>query len=229
MPTEGAPTLETTPRVAAEDAREYALHGLALACAAGGMAHQVRNPLNAMALQLALLSDKIGTHRDLFDACAGNLARLQDQIGRVDDVVRRFVEAADPAGSSGLDAGRMVAESAALFGPEARRRHGAIEVRVAAPGLRARGDGARAARLWVGLVWRALEEAGEAGEVRLSALADGAEVVLSLEHPRAAPGRAPAWIAEAAAAAARALGGSLEETVADGIARVALRLPAEVR
>lgn len=229
MTTGAAATREPTARVPAEDPREYALHGLAMACAAGGMAHQVRNPLNAMALQLALLSEKIGTHREVLDACAGNLARLQDQIGRVDEVVRRFVEAAEPTGGSGLDAGRLAEDAAALFGPEARRRHGAIEVRVEAAGLRARGDGARAGRLWLGLVWRALEEAGEGGEVRLSAASEGAEVVLSLEHPRASPRRAPAWIAEAAAASARALGGKLEETVAGGVAHVALRLPAEAR
>lgn len=220
MPPDGASSAP------AEDAGEYAMLGLALACAAGGMAHEVRNPLNAMALQIALLSEKIGAHRELSEACAGSLARLQDQIGRIDAVVRRFAAAADPGGGSGLDAGRLVAESAALFEHEARRRHCAIEARAEAAGLRL-GGGARAGRLWMGLVWRALEEAGEAGRLRLSAAAEGAEVVLAAEFSRRQPNLTPAWIAEAAAGAARALGGRLEETSADGVARLALRLPAE--
>jgi signal transduction histidine kinase len=229
MATEGATTLEPVAGAASADAREHAMHGLALACAAGGMAHQVRNPLNAMALQLALLTEKLGAHPELFRACSPNLAKLQDQIGRVDDVVRRYLEAADPVGGGGFDAGRMVAEAAALFDHEAGRRHGSLEARVASPGLRALGDGARAGRVWLGLVWRALEEAGEGGAVRLSAAAEGAEVVLALEHGRAARDRALAWIGEAAAEVARALGGSLEETTREGLARVALRLPAEGR
>ena len=38
-----------------------------------------------------------------------------------------------------------------------------------------------------------------------------------------------AWIGEAAAEAARSLGGRLEETVREGTVRAALRLPAEGR
>jgi signal transduction histidine kinase len=226
MATEGP----TTPQTAsAAEAWEYAMHGLALACAAGGMAHQVRNPLNAMALQLALLSEKLGAQPEVLDACTGNLTKLQDQIGRVDDVVRRFVDAADPAPAGAVDAGRLATEAAALFGHEAHRRHGSLEARVTSPGLRARGDAPRVARLWMGLVWRALEESGEEAAVRLSASAAGHDVVLSLEHARPEPRGSLGWIAEAAAAAAREMGGSLEETVEGGVARVALRLPAEAR
>jgi signal transduction histidine kinase len=228
METVGETTLEPTASGAAE-AREHAMHGLALACAAGGMVHQVRNPLNAMALQLALLAEKLGGFPEVMEACAGNLGKLQDQIGRIDEAVRRYADAAEPAGGGAFDAGRLAAEAAALFAHEARRRHGSLEARVAASGLRARGDAARVARLWLGLVWRALEEAGEAGAVRLSAAAEGGEVALGLAYARAAPERAPAWMGEAAAAAARDLGGRLDETEAAGTARIWLRFPAEAR
>jgi hypothetical protein len=212
----------------ADDLGEYALQALAMSCAAGGMAHQVKNPLNAMALQIALVAEKLGASPELSTACAGHLAKLRDQIGRVDDAVRGYLEVADPSGGGAADAGRMVTVAAALFGHEARRRHVGLE---AVPGaaLWARCDPARAQRLWSGLVWRALAETPEGGAVRLSAWLDGAEVVLAVERTAAGGAPAPAWVSGAAAAAAAALGGRLVESTSAGTARVALCLPGGAR
>jgi len=212
----------------ADDLRMYALQALALSCAAGGMAHQVKNPLNAMALQIALVAEKLGASPELASACAGHLAKLRDQIGRVDDAVRVYLEAADPTGAAGSDAGRMVSGAAALFGHEARRRRVGLEA-ASGPSLRVRCDPARAQRLWSGLVWRALAEAPEGGVVRLRAAAEGTEVVMAVERTAAGGERAAGWVSEVAAAAAAALGGRLEETQGSGMARAQLRLPGEAR
>jgi len=212
----------------ADDLGEYALQAMALSCAAGGMAHQVKNPLNAMALQIALVAEKLGASPELATACAGHLAKLRDQIGRVDDAVRGYLEVADPSGGGSADVGRMVTVAAALFGHEARRRHVGLET-VPGVALWARCEPARAQRLWSGLVWRALAETPEGGALRLSAAVDGAEVVLVLERTAAGGEPAPAWVSGAAAAAAAALGGRLVESTAAGTAVVSLRLPGEAR
>lgn len=211
------------------DLRELAMHGIGLAAAAGGVAHQVRNPLNAIVLQLALLADKIAAHRELADACAPHLSKLREQVARVDEVVRRIVDAADPAPGTGVEAARLLEAATALFAHEARSRHLELAVQPAAPGLRIRGSPPRVERLWVGLLWRAVEAAGESGSLRLAVERRGAEVGLSIDHGRPPrPGVLP-WIASAAGEAARALGGRLEESEGSGAARTVLWLPAEVR
>ena len=209
--------------------RELAMHGIGLAAAAGGVAHQVRNPLNAIVLQLALLADKIAAHGELADACAPHLTKLREQVARVDEVVRRIVDAADPAPGTGVEAARLLEAATALFAHEARSRHLGLVVEAVAPGLRIRGSPARVERLWVGLLWRAVEAAGESGGLRLAVERRGADVGLAIEHGRPPrPGVLP-WIASAAEEAARALGGRLEESEGSGTARTVLWLPAEAR
>jgi hypothetical protein len=78
-------------------------------------------------------------------------------------------------------------------------------------------------------VWRAVAEAGEGAVVRLSAAADGADVLLAVERPPGAAAPGLGWVAEVAAAAARSLGGGLEEPEGAGGRRVVLRLPGEAR
>jgi hypothetical protein len=213
------------PQVAGEPG-EHGLQSLVLGCAARGMAHAVRNPLNAISLQAALLADKVGAEARLAEACAPQLARLRDLVARIDEELRRFVGVAERAEGS-CDAAALLEEAARLFGHEARRRRVALEVAGAGGAGRVRGDGARAARAFEGLVWRALAESAEGGRVGLRCEVGAGEVLLGVEHAPSARGAAPAWVEGAAAAAARALGGRLEGSESGERRRAVLRLPAE--
>ena len=104
---------------------------------AAGVAHDIKNPLNAMALQLALLADKLSPG-DAGAASATHLAALRDQIVRVNEVVRRFLDVTDPSAPLGYtDVGALAADTASLFAHDARRRR--IELHVdAAPARRGR-------------------------------------------------------------------------------------------
>jgi len=208
---------------------ELAMQGLALARAASGLAHQVRNPLNAMALQLALLGEKISADAGLAATCAGTLAKLQEQIGRVDGAVRAYLDAADRAAGTSFAPARLLAEGVALFEHEARRRQVALEAEPAAPGLLARGDPVRMGRMWMGLVWRALEEAGPGGWVRLRCRREEREVALVVEWKASQRQPALDWIAEAVAGSAPAAGARLEQWQGEGAAGVALHLGLEGR
>jgi signal transduction histidine kinase len=225
------PTRERHPGAVptAAEAPELAMQGLALARAASGLAHQVRNPLNAMALQVALLGEKIAADAGLAASCAGTLAKLREQIGRVDGAMRAYLDAADrPAGTS-FAPQRLLAEGVALFEHEARRRQVTLESEPPAPGRKAVGDPARVGRMWMGLVWRALEETGAGGFVRLRCRRREGEVALAVEW-RDEGGRLPfAWIAEAVAGSAPAVGARLEEERAGNVASAALWLPVEAR
>jgi signal transduction histidine kinase len=75
---------------------EHAARSQGLARLAAGLAHDIKNPLNAMALQLALLGEKLG-EGDLAASSASHLGALRDQITKVNEVVRRFCDVTDPA------------------------------------------------------------------------------------------------------------------------------------
>ncbi|HEX9289744.1 MAG TPA: histidine kinase [Anaeromyxobacteraceae bacterium] len=209
-------------------ALEYAMLGVSLARLAGSVAHEVKNPLNAMALQLALLGDKIATASDsLASACAGNLGSLKNQIGRVNEVVRRYLDVADPSPGVDFDAGSLLADTANLFGHEARRRRVALACEAAPGTVRAGGDPERAARLLLGLLWRAITSTPEGGRLLARAVPSGTEVVLAVEHARGTPDPALAWVGAVVAAGARDLGGRLEESTERDLVRAALVLPKE--
>ena len=209
-------------------ALELAMQAVGLARLAGGVAHDVKNPLNAMVLQLALLGDKIdGADQALASACAGNLGSLRNQIGRINEVVRRYVEIADPAPAAGFDAGSLLTDTVDLFGHEARRRQIALACEVGPGAVRVTGDQARASRLILGLLWRAVTGTPRGGRLLARAVQSGAEAVLAVEHTRGDADPALAWIGSIMAAGAEDMGGRLEESYRDGTVRAALVLPRE--
>jgi nitrogen-specific signal transduction histidine kinase len=206
---------------------EHAMHSLAVARLAGGVAHEVKNPLNAMALQIALLTDKVGAAGEpLASACANNLASLRNQIGRVNDVVRRLVDVSDPAPATAFDAGALAADIASLFGHEARRRRVVLACDAPAGTVHARGDAGRVARVLLGLVWRALARPPEGSRLALRAAHTADLAIVELEHA-AVTDAALDWIPEVAAEALRDLGGWFEWRRAGDAERLELRLRRE--
>ncbi len=205
---------------------ELALQGMALTRLEGGFAHDLKNPLNAMALQLALLGDKIASaSENLAAACGGNLSSLRKQIGRIDDLVRRHAEAADPAARPGVDVPTLLAELEALFGHESRRRRIAFEVEPP-PAARVRGEAARVTRLVLGLAARAFAATGEGGRVQLGATATATSVTFRFAHAPDGAGE-PKWPLAAARMSACALEGELRTAAEDGLEKIELALSRE--
>jgi signal transduction histidine kinase len=203
------------------------MQSLALSRVASGVAHDVKNPLNAMVLQLALLSDKLGAADEpLASSCASHLASLKNQIGRVNEVVRRLADVTDPASGTGFDAGGLAADVVSLFSHESRRRQVTLVCEATAGSVQARGDAGRAARVLLGLVWRALSRS-QGGRLIVRAAHDGDEASILLEHAGETD-PALAWIAEVAAAAALDMGGRLVRHREGVVERLELRLRREV-
>jgi len=193
---------------------------------AAGLAHDVKNPLNAMALQLALLAEKLAPSGEAAAAAAPHLAALREQIGRVNDVVRRFLDVADPSAPLGdADAGALLADTAALFGHEARRRRIALALEGTRGAVRTRCDPARLGRLVLGLFSRALAETPDGGRLAAHVTADGEGILVGIVHAAGDPDPETGYYSEVAAAAARSLGGSLSVEREGGEERVLLRLP----
>lgn len=220
---EGALVLVRPPRC--EEHLEHAMRSQGLTRLVAGVAHDIKNPLNAMALQIALLSDKLASSGDALASSTSHLGALRDQIGRVNEVVRRFLDVTDPSAPLGYtDVGALVADTASLFGHDARRRR--VELVVdAAPGVRTRCDPGRVSRLVVGLFYRALVETPERGRIAIRAAGEGPDVRVSIEHTIAEPDPELRYYTAVAAAAADALGGEFAHAVEGEVERLTLRLP----
>ena len=81
-----------------------------------GVAHDIKNPLNAMALQLAILSEKLSGEARRPGLTVPHLSALREQIGRVNEVVRRFLDVTDPAAPLGyVELGALLADLTALL------------------------------------------------------------------------------------------------------------------
>ncbi|WP_242346944.1 histidine kinase dimerization/phospho-acceptor domain-containing protein [Anaeromyxobacter terrae] len=205
---------------------EHAMRSQGLTRLAAGVAHDIKNPLNAMALQLALLADKLSSAGDAGVASASHLGALRDQIGRVNEVVRRFLDVTDPSAPLGYtDVGALLADTVSLFGHDARRRR--IELHAdAAPGAaRTRCDPGRVSRLVLGLVSRALVETPEGGRMSVRVEPEAASLRVTIEHAAGEPDPELGYYTDVAAAAARALGGELAVVREGALERLTLRLP----
>jgi signal transduction histidine kinase len=208
------------------EALEHAMRSIALGRVASGIVHDIKNPLNAMALQIALLGEKLSASDEASASAAGHLSALRDQVGRVNEILRRFLDVADPGAPFGFtDVGALVTDAAALLGHEARRHQ--IELTVEAPAgtIRTSCDPGRVARLVLGLLARALAETPDGGRLAARATGNGTKVTVGIEHAAGDPDPSVGYYSETAIAAAARLGGALSEERRDGVARITLVLP----
>jgi signal transduction histidine kinase len=205
---------------------EHAQRSAALTRLVPGMAHDIKNPLNAMALQLALLGEKLAGEGEPPARAAAHLAAVKEQIGRVNEVVRRFVDVAEPVVGLGyVDVGALIADLASLLGHDARRRR--VELVVDAPrgSLRSAADPVRTGRLLLSLVGGAMAAAPDGGRLEIQAAAGDGRVAVRVAHAAAEDGPPPGYDLAVAAAAAEALGGALAVRREPGVTRLALTLP----
>jgi signal transduction histidine kinase len=205
---------------------EDACRAAALSRLAAGVAHDIKNPLNAMALQLALLAEKLGAQPGAGESSGSHLASMRDQIARVDEVVRRYLDVVDPAAPLGYtDLGRLLRDVAALFGHEARRRR--VDLVLAGPraGPRTSCDPPRVGRLVLIVLAGAMAGTPDGGRIEATIGAEAGEAVLRVTHAAGDGAPDPGYDSGIGAAAARALGGSLAEERTQELVRLALRLP----
>jgi signal transduction histidine kinase len=202
---------------------EHGLRSEVLSRLVAGVVHDVKNPLNAMSLQLAILSEKLG---DAAGVARPHLSALREQVGRVNEVLRRFLEVSDPAAPLGhADLGALLQDGAALLAHEARRRRLELAVEVQPGGVRTPCDPARAGRLLLVLVAGALAAAPDGSRIGLSLHAEAGQAVLRVARAAGGDDREAAEELQLVAAAARALGGEAVAERDGGVRRVVLRLP----
>jgi signal transduction histidine kinase len=194
------------------DRDEHALRSQLFGRVVAGVAHDIKNPLNAMSLQLALLGDKLEGAGVVSQAASGHLAALREQIARVNEVLRRLVDATDPSAQLGYtDLGALVADVGCLFGYEARRRRIEVAPMDGHPApVRTRCEPARVGRLVLAMYGRALASTPDGGRLAARAEGWGAEAAVAVEHTMGDPEDDLRYDTDLLAAGAEALGGRLE-------------------
>ena len=145
--------------------------------------HDVRNPLNALSINLDVLVEKLRREQGEIPATQEkNLRVMRDQIFRIDALLKHFAEYMGPPRQTQVgqvDLSEVIGQVVELLGHETRRNM--IKVRqMVEPGLFVRGA-IRDVRFMVlqGL-YRAICRAGSEGEVDLTLQRDGARAVLRI-------------------------------------------------
>jgi signal transduction histidine kinase len=158
-------------------------HLAGLGTLAAGVAHEVRNPLNAMLLTLEQLRKNTappeGTEeRARFDRYVRNvtseLTRLERLVGTVLDLSRDEAMARDSVDVSG-----SLGAAVELFSPEAAGRDVMLTAEVE-DALRVRGDAERLRTVWNNLIANALQAAPDGGHVTVRARRDAGDVVVEV-------------------------------------------------
>ncbi len=152
---------------------------------ASGLAHEIRNPLNSLHLNMQLLEEELGE-----DVAGGEKRRLlaitRDEIGRLERLASEFLRYAKPGplDLEEIPAFDLLARCRELLAAELKSRGASLSIEDRSQGARVLVDSEQMSQLLLNLVQNALaasEEARRAPEVTLRARRAGSRVVLEVE------------------------------------------------
>jgi signal transduction histidine kinase len=161
---------------------------------ASGLAHEVRNPLNSIALQLSILDRRIGRCEPALGKEMAELSGvIRDEVKRLDGLVGDFLlfSRADRIQYHSADLEQLVDEVVHLLRPEARSAGVTIRrQRCGDPIPPARMDGEKMKQVAMNLVRNAVEAMAEGGVVTVeSGLVEGrAQLIVRDTGPGLPPG-----------------------------------------
>jgi signal transduction histidine kinase len=151
---------------------------------ASGLAHEIRNPLNSLNLNMQMLEEELREHGG---ARSGGrlLAITRSEISRLERLVTDFLAYARPRPLElqEVPAVRLLDRVIEVLAGEIRRRGAQVEVEDRSGGARVKVDPAQINQLLLNLAQNALaatEESGRPPHLKLLAYRRGPEVVLEL-------------------------------------------------
>jgi signal transduction histidine kinase len=145
-----------------------------------GIAHEVKNPLNAMVIHLELLRSKLQRISPAADGARPQLDILTSEIQRLDRVVQTFLDFTRPPRIHlrPLDVNQVLEETLALAAPEAERR-GSTVWRSFVPDLpKIAGDADLLKQAFLNIIINGFQAMEHGGRLLVSTNFDGAEDVL---------------------------------------------------
>jgi signal transduction histidine kinase len=145
----------------------------------GGVAHEIKNPLNSIALRLELLKSRVLP--EVPDA-EEELSIIAQEITRLDRVVRTFLDFTRPVDlqSTDLDLGALVQEVLTLMAPEAASRKVDIAWSPPQPPAAISGDADLLKQAVLNVCRNALESMPNGGKMTVEVARESSEWVLSV-------------------------------------------------
>ncbi len=149
-----------------------------------GLSHEIRNPLNAAALQLSVLERRV---RKLAEAQQGPLLEplglVRDEIRRLDHILEDFLQFARPREfrPQPVEVGPLLRRVVDLLSGQAESRRVRLEVSVVQPLPQVPGEEERLRQVLINLVLNALEATPAEGVVRISAGEDEGKVWVTVD------------------------------------------------
>jgi signal transduction histidine kinase len=147
----------------------------------GGVAHEIKNPLNAISLRLDLLRARLGAPED---ELAGEIDVLTNEVRRLDRVVKTFLDFSRPVEMKvqDVDLAILASEVADLLAPQARLAGITLEFQGPAGGesMHIRGDADMLKQAILNLVTNAIDAMKSGGNLKLRASRAGDAVTLEV-------------------------------------------------
>jgi len=168
-------------RVLEEDVRQ-AKHLASLGQMAAQVAHEVRNPLNAISLTVGRLSREVevsADHKERFTRLSGV---IRSEIGRLNGIVEEFLNLARAPQLSvaEIDAANLVDRVAALYREEAAQKNVALAVERPKGAVMALLDEEKVFRALANLVKNAVDASVEGGSVSVAVSSSAGRLVLTV-------------------------------------------------
>jgi signal transduction histidine kinase len=124
----------------------------------GGVAHEIKNPLNAISLRLDLVKAKLGADTDPVEL-SSDIEVLSKEVLRLDRVVKTFLDFSRPfeAHFRDLDLAELVTQVCDLLGPQAKAAHVELWLEKPPSPVPMRGDPDMLLQVILNLVTNAIE------------------------------------------------------------------------
>lgn len=144
----------------------------------GGVAHEIKNPLNSIAIRLELLRNHLSEAPEAEE----EINIISQEITRLDRVVRTFLDFTRPVelATTDLDLRTVVQDVLTLIEPEAKRTKVAMEFNSPAAPVRVRGDADLLKQALMNICRNALDVMPRGGHLRVGLLRAGQEAVVSI-------------------------------------------------
>ncbi|HVX67484.1 MAG TPA: ATP-binding protein [Bryobacteraceae bacterium] len=145
----------------------------------GGVAHEIKNPLQAITVHLEVLKSKLA---DQYDYVGTEIETIAAEILRLDRVVKTFLDFTRPVDlrMRDLEMGALVSDVAALVGPAAERQNVRIEVATGNQEIILHGDRDLLQQAILNVVMNGVEAMKNGGALRIHVWREGDECCLNV-------------------------------------------------
>lgn len=167
-----------------------------LAIAARTLAHEVKTPLNALAIHLEVLRNKIAGDDDGDAQSQRSITALDSSIRQVDRLVREFTDYSAPVTmeKKSIDVAEVLHSSLEAIGSSCQAKKISLSKDVPAGPWQVAGDATRLRQTFDNLLRNAMEAQPDGGEIVVRAKADDSQLTIDISD--AGPGVPPEQRAE---------------------------------